>query len=67
MADDKAPAGNPYEPIFFLLGILAVLLALWWMRGTSYSGENNILVAPPVPLGDEQPYNPESLNAGQAQ
>jgi hypothetical protein len=54
MADDKAPAGNPYEPVFFLLGILAVLFALWWMRGASYSGESNILVAPPVPLEDTQ-------------
>jgi len=62
MADDKAPAGSPYEPVFFILGILFVLGVLWWMRGASYNGEGGLLVAPPPPLGDGQPYNPEPLN-----
>lgn len=32
MADEK-PAGNPFTPIFFIIGLLVVLAAIWWVRG----------------------------------
>jgi len=55
MADEKEAAGNPYEPVLFIVGILAVLGIAWWMRGGPQNGvPKNMFLAPTVPMPETQ-------------
>ncbi len=57
MADEKEAAGNPYEPVLLIVGLLAVLGVLWWMQGGPQKGvPKNMFLAPTVttPQNDVQ-------------
>jgi hypothetical protein len=61
MADDhKDEGGGIPETVIFLVGLLAVLGALWWIRGgpTLDTGEG-IFVAPLPPVGSGETFGPE--------
>ncbi|MDP4020690.1 MAG: hypothetical protein Q8P58_01425 [Candidatus Adlerbacteria bacterium] len=59
MADDKKPE-SPYEIVWFVGGILAVLIALWWVQGGPERADlRGIFLAPPPPIGTGDAYGPQ--------
>ncbi len=65
MADEKEAAGNPYEPVLLIVGLLAVLGVLWWMQGGPQKGvPKNMFLAPTVPTpqgGAPEDYSPQDI------
>ncbi len=59
MADDKG-GESPYELVWFVVGILAILIALWWMNGGPEKTDlRGIFLAPPPPVGTGDAYGPQ--------
>lgn len=61
MADDHKDEGGIPETLIFLVGLLAVLGALWWVRGgPALNGEGEgIFIAPLPPVGSGETFGPE--------
>lgn len=60
MADEKKPAGSPYEILWFMLAVVGGLIFLWvWQGGPERADLRGIFLAPPPPLGTGEAYGPE--------
>lgn len=60
MAEEKKEGGGPIEDALFIIGLLAVLIVLWYVNGgPERSDLRGIFLAPPAPLGDGEAYGPE--------
>ena len=58
MADE--PAHDPMQEVYFIGGILVILLILWIANGgPARSDLRGIFLAPPPPLGSGEAYGPE--------
>ena len=56
----KKDESSPYEMVWFVGGILAVLIALWWVQGGPERADlRGIFLAPPPPLGTGEAYGPQ--------
>ena len=56
----KKEEGSPYEILWFVLGGLAVLIALWWVQGGPEKADlRGIFLAPPPPIGTGDAYGPQ--------
>jgi hypothetical protein len=56
----EAPKESPYEIVWFVVGILGVLIALWWVQGGPGKADlRGIFLAPPPPVGSGESYGPE--------
>lgn len=59
MADEQ-PQGGHYDILFFVGGILVVLVALWYYNGGPDKADlRGIFLAPPPPLGTGDAYGPQ--------
>lgn len=59
MADDPKPR-NVMNDVYFFVGILAVLVLLWYFSGgPSRSDLRGIFLSPPQPLGTGEAYGPQ--------
>ena len=60
MADDHKAAGpGPLEDALFILGIIAVLIVLWFYTQGHKGGDiRGIFLHPPVPVGQGGSYGP---------
>lgn len=60
MADENHGGGNIPETVTFIVGLLIILFALWWVRGGpgQAGGLRGIFLNSPPPLGNGQPYGP---------
>lgn len=60
MADEEGGGGNPLNDLLFLVGALAVLIALWFVGGGSKKADlRGIFLAPPPPIGHGGAYGPQ--------
>ena len=60
MPPKKEEQGSPYEMVWFVVGILAVLIALWWVQGGPEKADlRGIFLAPLPPLGTGEVYGPQ--------
>jgi hypothetical protein len=60
MADEKKPEESPYTMVWFVVGGLAILIALWWVQGGSERADlRGIFLSPPPPIGTGDAYGPE--------
>ncbi|MSR70594.1 hypothetical protein EXS62_00975 [Candidatus Kaiserbacteria bacterium] len=58
MADEPAPGGH-YDILFFVGGILLVLVALWYYNGGPQKADlRGLFLAPPAPVGTGNAYGP---------
>jgi len=56
----KKDEGSPYEMLWFVGGILALLIALWWVQGGPEKADlRGIFLAPPPPIDTGDAYGPQ--------
>jgi hypothetical protein len=59
MAEDKG-GHNPINDVFFIGGILAVAIALWFVSGGPERADlRGIFLSPPAPIGTGDAYGPQ--------
>jgi len=57
---DETPKGNPVEDALWFIGILAVLVVLWYVAGGPGKADlGGLFLAPPAPLGTGESYGPQ--------
>lgn len=64
MADEKAGKDDAHKTamgdVFFVLGLLGVLIALWFFSGgPERASLKGLFLAPPAPLGSGESYGPQ--------
>ena len=68
MADKPEGGGDIMQDVFFLLGGLAILVALWFMAGGPGKADlRGLFLAPPAPLGTGDAYGPQIGSSTQEQ
>lgn len=56
---EKKPAGSPWEPVWWVVGLLVVTAIVWYANGgEARSSLNGIFIHPPAPVGNGQSYGP---------
>ncbi len=59
MAEEKQ-GGSVMEEALFFVGILAILIALWFLSGGPGKADlRGLFLAPPAPLGTGEAYGPQ--------
>jgi hypothetical protein len=59
MAEEHATGPGPLEDAIFIIGIIVVLIVLWFYTGgPSRSDLKGIFIHPPVPVGTGGAYGP---------
>lgn len=61
MAEEKKESGGSHmSDVYFIVGVLVVLTAIWWARGGLHSAEqlNGLFLQPPQPIGTGESYGP---------
>ncbi len=59
MADEKKPSGGPMDMVWWVLGMLAILIFFWFYTGAYKNADlKGIFLAPPAPVGPGGSYNP---------
>lgn len=57
---DKEEGHDPMQEVWFIVGLLVVLLVLWYAQGGPKRADlRGIFLAPPPPLGSGQSYGPQ--------
>ena len=57
---DKEPEESPYTMVWFVVGGLAILIALWWIQGGPERADlRGIFLSPPPPIGTGESYGPQ--------
>lgn len=60
MADEKTEKGDPMQMLWMVLGVMAILVFLWFASGAYKNADiKGLFLAPPAPLGPGGSYNIE--------
>lgn len=59
MADEKEK-GDPMQMLWLVLGVMVILIALWFASGAYKNADlKGIFLAPPAPIGPGGAYGPQ--------
>lgn len=59
MAEEHASGPGPLEDALFILGLIAVLVVLWFYYGGAKKSDlKGIFIHPPAPVGQGDAYGP---------
>jgi hypothetical protein len=59
MADEKPEGSGPLSDAIFILGVIVVLIVLWFAQGAHKAADlEGIFLHPPAPVGQGGSYGP---------
>lgn len=59
MADEKPKGAGPMGDVIFILGVIGVLIVLWFAQGVHKAADvKGIFLHPPAPVGQGGSYGP---------